>query len=227
LPVTNPFKCNVIRAIWRDGQKPIYRIDSFHDDKASADRREIELIAAIGRLRDGGPLTNLTAGGEGGLDPSPEAKEKHRQTLGGDPGGDGDRAKVNRILKTFEPNRGSIAIKPITEFTPYALTAFTSSEKRVTVGSLTERCAVVLAVSAIANGIRLRDNCKIPRHMLLDDVEAAIENGVARRILASGTCTIDPSSSAGKEIFVLQRAAIASIISAVGRTKLEAAGVLD
>lgn len=41
-------------------------------------RIEIELIASIGRLHEGGPLANVTAGGEGMFSPTPEMRAKMR-----------------------------------------------------------------------------------------------------------------------------------------------------
>jgi len=223
--VSNPFKVNVIRSVWRAGGDIVYRIDALHPDKAATDAREIFLIATIGRLKDGGPLTNLVAGGEGGADPSPEVKEKHTKTLGGVPDDEGDRRTVNLVLKTFEENRDSIAIKPESEFKLLRLVAYGPGEKRVTKGNLTARAAIVLGVSAIANGVVLEPGCRIPRRMLLGDVPAAIENGVGRRILATETCTIEYTSD-GDEVFVPSTKALSRIIEEVGAERLDAAGVL-
>lgn len=47
-----------------------------------ANRLERRLIAGLGRTCHGGPLTNLTGGGDGCPDLSPEAKERHRRNTG-------------------------------------------------------------------------------------------------------------------------------------------------
>jgi len=64
---------------------------------------EIRTIAEIGRIHDGGPLTNLTAGGDGAPDLSPEAKERHRKNTGaaqmGKKHSEERKAKLSAILK--------------------------------------------------------------------------------------------------------------------------------
>lgn len=224
-PVSNPFKINIIRSIWKSGGDVIYRIDALHVDKPATDIREIYLISKIGRLKDGGPLTNLVAGGEGGADPSPEVLEKHRKTLGGVPDAEGDRRTVNLVLKTFEDERGSIAIKPLSEFNPVRLTPFGTGEKKVKKGELSARAAIVLGVSAAANGIVLEPGCRIPRRMLLGGVPASIENGVGRRILATGTCEIVLDEN-DAEYFLPSACALNDIVKHVGCARLDAVGVL-
>lgn len=62
----NPHKERIIRKMLKAGAEPSYRIDSYHEEEKDAHDREIELIAKIGRHNLGtGPLTNLTAGGDG------------------------------------------------------------------------------------------------------------------------------------------------------------------
>lgn len=223
--VSNPFKCNVIRSLTRQGLAVGYRIDSLHDSQESVDARERELIALIGRFKDGGPLTNLVAGGGGASDPAPESKERHRKTLSGIPDEEGDRRTVNRVLTTFEPDRGSIAIKPVSEFLVHTLTPFLPSEKKATAGVLTVRAAMALGVSAAINGVELVPGCQIPRQVEIEGVPAVIENGVGRRILASQVVEIQ--GSLGEEVFLPSAVAIEQIISAVGRERLEGAGVLS
>jgi len=64
---------------------------------------EVKTIDEIGRTRDGGPLTNLTAGGDGAPDLSPEAKERHRKNTGaaqlGKKHSEERRARLSAILK--------------------------------------------------------------------------------------------------------------------------------
>lgn len=64
---------------------------------------EIQMIKEIGRICDGGPLTNLTAGGDGVPDLSPEAKERHRKNTAaaqiGKKHSEARRAKMSAILK--------------------------------------------------------------------------------------------------------------------------------
>jgi hypothetical protein len=64
-------KLRVIRKLWRLGHSIDYTVHAFFDQRAAAEKAEAELIAEIGRrdLRTG-PLTNVTAGGEGAPSPS-------------------------------------------------------------------------------------------------------------------------------------------------------------
>jgi len=66
-------KLRVIRKLWRLEQEIDYTVHAFFDQRGDAGRAEAALIAEIGRhdLR-AGPLTNVTAGGEGAPSPSDE-----------------------------------------------------------------------------------------------------------------------------------------------------------
>ena len=63
--VRSNHKVNKIRKMQREGHEPIIRYAKTKLDEATAFTYEIQLIAKIGLKRDGGPLTNATAGGEG------------------------------------------------------------------------------------------------------------------------------------------------------------------
>jgi hypothetical protein len=64
-PQMNLLKINTINKIWRNGDQILYEIDSWHDQEIDAYKREMELIAFIGRRTEGtGSLTNITEGGE-------------------------------------------------------------------------------------------------------------------------------------------------------------------
>ncbi|MGQ7338674.1 LEM-3-like GIY-YIG domain-containing protein, partial [Streptococcus suis] len=65
---SNPFKCNVIRKIIRDGGQLVYQIDAVFNAECQYDclEREAALIRRHRRLHEGGCLTNL-AGGIGNL----------------------------------------------------------------------------------------------------------------------------------------------------------------
>lgn len=71
----NLHKIHTIQEIWHHGGKPLYDIE-FYDTNEEAVRREKGLIAKIGRIDQGGPLTNLTEGGDGLVDPSPEVRRR-------------------------------------------------------------------------------------------------------------------------------------------------------
>ena len=61
--LSNAYKLNVIRSIWRAGLKLIYEIDLITTAADEAYAREAALIGLIKQLHEGGPLTNLAAGG--------------------------------------------------------------------------------------------------------------------------------------------------------------------
>ena len=65
---SNPYKCNVIRKLLRDGGQVHYQIDSAYsaDHQSACLEREAELIAKHRRLHESGIHTNL-AGGLGNL----------------------------------------------------------------------------------------------------------------------------------------------------------------
>lgn len=61
---TNSLKLNKIRKIIREGHEVLIRKTRLMTEAEAFDK-ERELIKTIGRLEDGGPLVNLTAGGDG------------------------------------------------------------------------------------------------------------------------------------------------------------------
>lgn len=63
---------------------------------------EVQIIARIGRTCDGGPLTNLTAGGDGLCNPSPEVRAKIAASLTGrvnGPHSEETRARISAAHK--------------------------------------------------------------------------------------------------------------------------------
>lgn len=65
----NHHKLGTIRAIWAAGAEVRYSVDSWYSEDVGAKAREVALIAALGRADlDTGPLTNLTAGGDGSVE---------------------------------------------------------------------------------------------------------------------------------------------------------------
>ena len=72
----NNIKDNKIRKIWNEGKKVIKVkvLDQLNEEVAL--NLEIELIKKIKRKHEGGPLINLTEGGDGLKNPSPEVKQK-------------------------------------------------------------------------------------------------------------------------------------------------------
>lgn len=73
-------KLRVIRKLWHGGLAVDYSIVGWFDERADAEHQEVALIAKFGRRCDrSGPLTNVTAGGEGALSPSEELRARRSQ----------------------------------------------------------------------------------------------------------------------------------------------------
>jgi hypothetical protein len=69
-------KDNKIRKIWSEGKKVVRTKVLDHLEDNVAFDLEIKLIKIIGRRESGGPLINLTDGGDGLKNPSPEVRAK-------------------------------------------------------------------------------------------------------------------------------------------------------
>jgi hypothetical protein len=215
----NSHKLNVIRSIKSSENEVIYEIESFHDDEAEAHRREMAMIGLLKRIHEGGDLTNRTAGGEGGSDPSPESQEKHRQTLGGIPDDDSDRAVLNRLfLSVAQPE--SICIKPESGFKVKPTKKYPSKKMGPTI-----RQAAALSASAIANGIILEPGCRIPRRLVIGKASGFVENGVSCDIVTSGMATLSLASDPRNEIFVMDDRQINQLVRLIGAEKLTEAGI--
>jgi hypothetical protein len=214
-------KLNVIRQIRQQGQSVRYEIDQLHGDEQSAHLREMQLIAHWKRVHEGGCLTNCTAGGEGGSDPSPESRERHRVTLGGIADDGSDRATVNRFFLKLGQH-DSIAVKPESELRAEVTQRFTHMPRKPT-----RRQAVTLAASAVANGIPLEPGCRIPRRMLISGVSAIVENGVARDIATSNLAKVMSGTTPADEIFLLDTVGVDFIVRTMGRQLLESAGIIE
>lgn len=77
----NRHKLNKIRKIWSSGNKVRVRLSDNRGTEKQALRMEQKLIAAIGRHELGtGPLTNLTAGGESGIQ-GPKVRQRIAQSV--------------------------------------------------------------------------------------------------------------------------------------------------
>jgi hypothetical protein len=70
------YKDNKIRKIWSEDKQVIKSKILDHLEEDSAFDLEIQLIKEIKRKNEGGPLVNLTEGGEGLRNPSPEVRKK-------------------------------------------------------------------------------------------------------------------------------------------------------
>jgi hypothetical protein len=72
----NAHKLNIMRKLRDSGEEIDYQIMSFHDTWEEACEAEIELIAFIGRKANGGPLVNMTDGGDGAVGRPSSEKQK-------------------------------------------------------------------------------------------------------------------------------------------------------
>jgi hypothetical protein len=219
---TNPFKCNVIRKIIRDGGEIIYRIDTIYDpaDQQDCLEREAFLIKTHRRLHEGGYLTNL-AGGLGNLSgAAPHSLARHADTLSGEPTDNPERAILNRFLQGIGPV-GSVPVKPIDQITRILPTTPHPQPR-----SPTPRCAYALIASASASGQQLVPGAVLPRAFVYQGVDAIIENGVSRDILKAGMASLVAAPDPAGEGYLLSADNIAVLAQLVGQEALVERGLL-
>lgn len=213
-------KLNTIRAITRAGKEVAYEVVAFYDNEEQCHQREIDEILRIGRhdLKTGS-LTNLTAGGEGTSGLSEETRQRIDAELHG-PDAPGERGIANRFFLKLCNETRSVPVRPASEFSPRAL----KPHRRSRVPS--KRMAAALVASAIANRVLLEPGCVIPRRLLVDGVVMYIENGVSADILKAGMATLAPGHPSGDEHFLLDNAAVQTLVSLSDHDLLLDAGVL-
>lgn len=215
----NPYKCNVIRKIEAAGGAIVYRIDSLHPDKASAQRREGALIRMIGRLHEGGPLTNLAAGVDNPGTPAPHSTEKHAKSLSGE-ADDPETRALNLFFQSIQPVK-SVPIKP--------LRRFRSRVRRTTMQTkpdqFSPRNAGAIVASALCHGLALAPGVRIPRRFTYDGIEAIIENGVCENITGRRVAVIDPAGDPCDEHIILGPTAPGLIEGLLGTRKLANLGL--
>jgi hypothetical protein len=217
--MSNAYKLNVIRAIWRTGQQPTYEIDLVTDDPQEAYVRETVLIGRLRRLHEGGPLTNLAAGGGSIAGPAPQSVEKHSATLGGIPDDNPERATLNRFVLGIS-RMDSVVIKPVGQFIARPTVRFPNKAR-----SLSLRQAVAIVASAAANGIAMDDGCRIPRRLVVDGVSGLVENGVSCDLLTSGAVGILAAIDPADECFDLSSQQARSIVGMLGVQKCVDLGI--
>lgn len=212
-------KLNLLRAMRRRGEEVRYRIESSFDTEQEAHGRERHLIALCGRHdQRRGPLTNQTDGGEGASNPSAESRERRRQSLWGK-AEDEERRSANGWFRTIGDVR-SVPVKPLGgRFRAERLHA------NRTEFAMSPRQAAALVATAIANRILLEPGAVLPRLMTVDGVAMAVENGVGRDIPSSRMATVE-QETIGAETLALTAAGYRYIVSELGRSMLEGAGVL-
>jgi hypothetical protein len=218
---SNSHKLNVIRSIKRGNGAVVYEIVSLFDDEVSAYREEERLISLWGRLHAGGPLTNRAPGGGSVAEPSPFSRERHAATLGGIPEDDPETATLNCFVLSIGTMR-SVVLKPLSRFTPRPTRPFERSSRAPSL-----RQAIALAATASANGIPLDNEALLSRSVVIDCVDAFVENGVARDITTSGMAQLVPAATPLNEAFALTRQQAAQVIGFIGRKKAVELGLLE
>lgn len=217
--LSNAYKLNVIRSIWRSGFKPTYEIDLITASPEEAYAREAALIGLYRRLHEGGPLTNLAAGGGSTAGPAPSSGERHSATLGGIPDDDPERATLNGFVLSIAHMR-SVVLKPA-RFTTRPTIRYPSKSMK-----LSERQAVAVIASAAANGIDMSGACRVPRRVVVDAVEGVVENGVACDLLTSNAVSVEGAVNPADEHFVLSAQQTVAIVGLLGQRKCVDLGVL-
>jgi hypothetical protein len=218
--LSNAYKLNVIRSIWRSGFKPIYEIDFTTSEPEKALAREAELIQLYRRLHEGGPLTNLAAGGGSIAGPAPASIERHSATLGGMPDDNPERATLNGFVLSIAHMR-SVVVKPSSQLVARPTVRYPSKAM-----SISQRQAVALIASAAANGIIMDGECRVPRRLAVEGVSGLVENGVACDILTSGTASVESAENPADEYFVLTPAQAKRVTGILGVPKCVDLGVV-
>lgn len=218
----NPFKCNVIRKIIREGGTVLYQIDAMYeqDQEALCLERESILISEHKRLHEGGILTNL-AGGLGNVSgAAPFSLERHAATLSGEPHQNPERAILNRFLQSIGPV-SSVPVKPTSQISRVLPTDPHPSPRAPSL-----RCAYALIASASATGTRLVPEMSIPRAFTYQGIDAIIENGVSRDLVKAGMASLIRCADARGEMFRLSESQIALLVDLYGKAGLVERGLL-
>lgn len=219
-------KLNVIRRIRRNGGEVAYVIDAFFVTEGAAHARERELIALYGRHDLGrGPLTNQLDGGEGPSNPSAEVQARHAASLGGD-ADDPERRAANRFLAGIAGGQDSVPIKPWRILRRTAHLLRPSPNKPVP--KPTPRMAKAIAASAIANDVLLEAGALLPRRLVIEGLECAIENGCGGDMIAAGLVQpVEPRDAPQTERLRLTPRGLAAVVEHVGRDRLVDYGILE
>lgn len=217
---SNAYKLNVIRSIWKSGDAVSYEIDFLSHDENAVHTRETLLISSFKRLHEGGPLTNLAAGGGSLSGTAPISREKHAATLSGSPENNPERATLNSFVLNIAPMR-SVVLKPRSQFSVKETQRYPGKSMTPTL-----RQAVALVASASSNGVFLDVACSIPRTVVIDGVPGFVENGVACDIATSGMANVVPASNPVHEIFQLSATQARTVVGLLGLKKCLDLGVV-
>ncbi|MEM1086388.1 MAG: GIY-YIG nuclease family protein [Pseudomonadota bacterium] len=216
---SNAHKLNVIRSIWRLKAEVGYAILSTSPDETEIYEAETAYIEKYKRIHEGGILTNLAAGGGSTRGPSPLSKEKHSKTLGGIPEDNPERAILNEFVLAIADMR-SVVLKPRSQFTIKPTPPHPNPRQP------TLRQAVALAAACSASGSVLEDGVCIPRVVLVEGVEAFVENGVSCDIIKSEMANLIASDLAEDEYFELNRSQCTKVVELVGKQKCQDLGIV-
>jgi uncharacterized protein len=213
-------KLNVIRQIHDAGQSIRYGIVAFFDCESECHLREIEEILRIGRhdLKTG-PLTNLTAGGEGACGLSDETRARIDADLHG-PDAPGERGIANRFYLQLRADVSSVPVRPLGKSRPRALSPHEISRNP------TPRMAAALAASAIANRVVIAPGCIIPRRLEVEGKPLIIEFGASTNLLEAGLATLVQGQPPTHEQFLLTDRGFEAVTTHIDRELLVDAGVL-
>ena len=218
---SNAHKLNVIRALWRAQEGPIYEVDRIFDSELGAYQREEELIRQFRRLHEGGCLTNRAPGGGSASGPSPFSKAKHSATLSGIPEDDPETATLNRFVLGIGSMR-SVVLKPMSRFRAKPTQCYPAKTTGPTL-----RQAIALAASAAAHGMVLKDGARLPRQVLIDEIPAFVENGVSCDIATSGMARVEPAADPADECFLLDEQQARAVLGWIGLIKGCDLGIAD
>lgn len=217
---SNAHKLNVIRSIWRAGKNVSYAILAVSSDETDIYARETYYIEKYKRVHEDGLLTNLAAGGGSILGASPISKAKHAKTLGGIPEDNPERAILNAFVLAIAKMR-SVVLKPTSQFTIRPTLSHPSPRKH------TLRQAVALAAACSASGQSLKSGVIIPRMVVVESVEAFVENGVSCDIAKSGLARVELTEDPKDELFALNAQQTEAVAQLVGKEKCTLLGILD
>jgi hypothetical protein len=216
---SNAHKLNVIRSIWRSDSQVEYAILSASSDEADIYEEETIYIEKYKRIHEGGTLTNLAAGGGSTRGPSPISRAKHANTLGGIPENNPDRAILNEFVLAIAEMR-SVVLKPTSQF---IIKPTQINRKKM---NPTLRQAAALAAACSASGLTLNKGVSIPRVVIIQGIEAFVENGVSCDIALSEIATLVPSAMPENERFRLNCSQCAEVMKLVGKQKCLDLGIV-
>ncbi|MFT8242419.1 hypothetical protein [Roseomonas sp. BN140053] len=216
-PRIRSHKFNAIGVSLKAGHEIRYALPGIFPNHDEAIAMEMDLIARIGRYyTEGkahrGPLTNQTAGGEGTVDPSPEARLARSLSLWG-PSPDPERFAAWRFVSEISPKLRSNILKPMDGHTSFASELRSTRPPETRSGSssspgATRRRATTVVALAIASGSLLNHETEIPRLLHIetgatDPVRLVVENGALQDVVNALMVEVKRRESANPETEVI------------------------